>query len=181
MKRIVGSGNTFLLLKAGSDSPEFVEIDNPGSGFEKFNELVGAECGEIVLSRELSQIARDNGIGGCIELWIDDEGAIKVDDSGVPVKKVNKVASIFVGQLIFGDALVILTDPTTGESGGFDRPTFTWLDRVIRALRSPLREQIVAAMMSQMVAQWDEWMRLTKGTGVQIIEVPAEDAKGGAA
>ena len=66
------------------------------------------------LTRELSQIARDNGIGGCIELWIDDEGAIKVDDSGVPVKKVNKVASIFVGQLIFGDALVILTDPTTG-------------------------------------------------------------------
>ena len=48
-------------------------------------------------------------------------------------------------------------------------------------LEAVLREQIVAAMMSQMVAQWDEWMRVTKGTGVQIIEVPAEDAKGGAA
>lgn len=162
----------FLLLKAGSHSVEAVSVDNPG--YESFNRAIGADWGSVVHCVALSNVfGKPVGLNTAhtnIDLWIDDEGALS--DKRV----MNDIASLFAGQVIYGDALVMLSDSYSGESQGMSLPVLVWLGTVARNMVAD--KAIAGEHLARLVEARDAWMAATGGTGIKITVI---DEKGGAA
>jgi hypothetical protein len=161
----------FLLLKAGSHSVKAVSVDNPG--YESFNRAVGADWGAVVHCADLSSVMnRAGGFGAhkVVDLWIDDEGALS--DKRV----MNDIASLFAGQVIYGDALVMLSDPHSGESGGMPLPVLAWVATIVRNMVADTDG--MDKRLAQLVEAREAWMEATGGTGIKITFI---DEKGGAA
>lgn len=120
--------NRFLLLKA-SEGPahSVVLIDN--KGFEAFNAAINAQWGAVWPCLPMTEVMHLRGAhtDKVIDLWCDDEALLRAEP------EYNELASRFAGTDIFGDALVMFADPSTGESDGLPLEVAGWMSETCKS------------------------------------------------
>lgn len=163
--------NVYLLLPA-SGEPKFGTIDN--ADWQEFNRAIKADTGAVVRSRGLTEALGDTGrrmfAVETVDLWVDDEALLKPE----PVP--NVLASCFAGQMIHGDALVML-GTGQGESVGLPTELEFWLIGVIGEIeRTGKRDEIYAAVKAQHEAFMKE-----NPSGFRIVAMESITGEGGAA
>lgn len=136
--------------------------------FTGFNALVNADTGAVVHCGSLmmnipDDITKKHGLTS-IDMWIDDEGALKDD------KSVNTAASVFAGTLIYGNVLIVGSN-AEGEIIPLPFSIMLYLQSVCKGLNRDVRtgaNERVNEFMELLKKRHREWMEETNGSGFKV-------------